>query len=124
MRKLLLFSMAVLIMNVLPAQRTIIHCGQLIDVKNLQVLKEMSVIIDGNKISDVQKGYTAAAAGDKLIDLKNKTVMPGLIDMHVHMEDETGPNKYLNGFTWNPSDYAFQSVVFAERTLLAGFTTV
>ena len=124
MKKLFLFLLAACMLNILVAQRTIIHCGQLIDVKNLQVLKEMSVIIDGNKIAEVQKGYTAAAAGDKLIDLKNKTVMPGLIDMHVHMESETNPNNYLNGFTWNPSDYAFQSVVFAERTLMAGFTTV
>ena len=124
MRKLLLLVLVVTAMNVLNAQRTIIHCGQLIDVKNLQVLKEMSVIVEGNKITDVQKGYTAAVNNDKIIDLKNKTVMPGLIDMHVHMEDETGPTKYLNGFTWNPTDYAFQSVVFAERTLMAGFTTV
>ena len=124
MRKLLLLLIAISAINVLTAQRTIIHCGQLIDVKNLQVLKEMSVIVEGNKITDVQKGYTAAVNNDKIIDLKNKTVMPGLIDMHVHMEDETGPTKYLNGFTWNPTDYAFQSVVFAERTLMAGFTTV
>ncbi|GAC1440407.1 MAG: amidohydrolase family protein [Sediminibacterium sp.] len=50
--------------------------------------------------------------------------MPGLIDMHVHLESETNPNNYLNGFTWNTSDYAFQSVVFAERTLMSGFTSV
>jgi len=124
MKKLLFLLLTVCMLNTVFAQHTIIHCGQLIDVKNLQVLKEMSVIIDGNKITDVQKGYTASSAGDKVIDLKNKTVMPGLIDMHVHLESETNPNNYLNGFTWNASDYAFQSVVFAERTLMAGFTTV
>ncbi len=124
MRKLFLFLIAVGMMNMLAAQRTIIHCGQLIDVKNLQVLKDMSVIIEGNKITDVLKGYAIAVTGDKLIDLKNKTVMPGLIDMHVHLESETNPNNYLNGFTWNPADYAFQSIVFAERTLMNGFTAV
>lgn len=123
MRNLLVACMA-LLAQTLMAQRSVLHCGQLIDVKNLQVLKEMSVVIEGNKITDVRKGYITAAAGDKLIDLKNKTVMPGLIDMHVHLESETNPNNYLNGFTWNPADYAFQSVVFAERTLMAGFTTV
>lgn len=106
------------------SQRTIIHCGQLIDVKAGNVLKEMSVIVEGNKISDVQKGYAGAGAGDKVIDLRNRTVMPGLIDMHVHMESETNPNKYMETFTFNPADYAFQSVVFAERTLMIGFTTV
>lgn len=123
MRNLLVACMA-LLAQTLMAQRSVLHCGQLIDVKNLQVLKEMSVVVEGNKIMDVRKGYITAAAGDKLIDLKNKTVMPGLIDMHVHLESETNPNNYLNGFTWNPADYAFQSVVFAERTLMAGFTTV
>lgn len=124
MRKLFLLLLTVSVMNVVTAQRTIIHCGQLIDVKTLQVLKEMSIIIDGNKIADVQKGYIAAAANEKTIDLKSMTVMPGLIDMHVHMESETNPNKYMETFTFNPADFAFQSVVFAERTLMAGFTTV
>jgi imidazolonepropionase-like amidohydrolase len=106
------------------SQRTILHCGQLIDVKAGSVLREMSVIIEGNKISDVQKGYATAGANDKIIDLKNRTVMPGLIDMHVHMETETNPNRYMETYTFNPADYAFQSVVFAERTLMIGFTTV
>ena len=75
MRKLFFLLVSMLVMNLLYAQRTVLHCGQLIDVKNLQVLKEMSVIIEANKITDVQKGYTAAAAGDKLVDLKNKTVI-------------------------------------------------
>jgi imidazolonepropionase-like amidohydrolase len=124
MRKLLMLLFAACFINVLAAQRTIIHCGQLVDVKNLRVLREMSVIVEGNKITDVRQGYITAAASDQVIDLKNRTVMPGLIDMHVHMESETNPNNYLNGFTWNASDYAFQSVVFAERTLMSGFTTV
>jgi imidazolonepropionase-like amidohydrolase len=124
MRKLFLFLMTVSVLNIVTAQRTIIHCGQMIDVKNLQVLKDMSIIIDGNKIVDVQKGFVPATANEKIIDLKQRTVMPGLIDMHVHLEGETNPNNYLNGFTWNSSDYAFQSAVFAERTLMSGFTSV
>jgi imidazolonepropionase-like amidohydrolase len=124
MRKLILFLAAICMLGIVSAQRTIIHCGQLVDVKTLQVLKDMSIIVEGNKIADVQKGFTTGATGDKIIDLKTRTVMPGLIDMHVHLESETSPNNYLNGFTWNTSDYAFQSVVFAERTLMSGFTSV
>jgi imidazolonepropionase-like amidohydrolase len=124
MRKLFLLLLAACMVNMLAAQRTIIHCGQLIDVKKLEVLKEMSIIVTGNKITDVQKGYATASAGDKTIDLKNQTVMPGLIDMHVHLESETNPNRYMETFTLNPADYAFQSVVFANTTLMAGFTSV
>ncbi|MBL7759960.1 MAG: amidohydrolase family protein [Sediminibacterium sp.] len=122
-KTLLLFSMTIVSVCTM-AQKTVIHCGQLIDVKNQTVLKEMTIITDGAVITDVKKGYSPAAAGEQLIDLKKLTVMPGLIDMHVHMESETGPANYLNGFTWNPGDYAFQSAVFAEKTLMGGFTTV
>lgn len=122
-KNLLLFSMTIVSVCTM-AQKTVIHCGQLIDVKNQTVLKEMTIITDGAVITDVKKGYSPAAAGEQLIDLKKLTVMPGLIDMHVHMESETGPANYLNGFTWNPGDYAFQSAVFAEKTLMGGFTTV
>jgi imidazolonepropionase-like amidohydrolase len=123
MKKLLL---ALLIGNplLLPAQRTILHCGKLIDVTKGQVLTEYSIVVEGNTITDVLAGYTKPAGADKVIDLTNKTVLPGLIDCHVHMEHETSPTRYQETFTYNPADYAFQSVVFAERTLMAGFTTV
>jgi imidazolonepropionase-like amidohydrolase len=123
MRKLLIVQFLFWV-GLIQAQKTFIYCGQLVDVKNQSMLKEMTIITDGNKIVDLQKGYTAAGSGDKIIDLKKLTVMPGLIDMHVHMESETGPNKYLEGFTWNAGDFAFQSIVFAEKTLMAGFTSV
>ncbi len=106
------------------SQRTILHCGKLIDVVNGKQLTDYSIIVEGNKISDIQAGYIKPGGTDKVIDLKNNTVMPGLIDCHVHLESETNPNKYMETFTFNPADYAFQSVVFAERTLMAGFTTV
>lgn len=113
----------VFIFNHVIAQKTIIHCGQLIDVKAGQVLKEMTIEIEGNKIMNVVKGYSPAGS-NTVIDLKNRTVMPGLIDSHVHIEHETSPTRYMETFTFNPADYAFQSVVFAERTLMIGFTTV
>ena len=115
---ILLFSI-----QYLNAQKTIVHCGQLIDVKAGQVLKEMTIEIEGNKIANIVKGYTPAGNA-KLIDLKTRTVMPGLIDSHVHLEQETKPNLFMETFTLNPADYAFQSVAFAERTLMIGFTTV
>jgi imidazolonepropionase-like amidohydrolase len=106
------------------SQKTIIYCGRLIDPKSAQVLTEMSVVVTGNSVTDVKKGYMAAAAGDKTIDLKNRTVMPGLIDAHVHLESETSPNAQLNKFTQSTADIAFQSTVYAKTTLMAGFTTV
>jgi imidazolonepropionase-like amidohydrolase len=105
-------------------QKTVLHCGKLIDVKTNTILNNMSIVIEGKKIKSVQKGYVSVEKGDKLIDLKNKTVMPGLIDMHVHLESETNPNAYLDRFTKNPGDVAYQALVHAKSNLMAGFTTV
>ena len=106
------------------SQKTIIHCGKLIDVKSLQVLTNMSIIVEGKKVSAVVPGYQDGAKGDQVINLKNKTVMPGLIDMHVHLESETNPSAYLDRFTKNPGDIAYQALVNAKKNLMAGFTTV
>lgn len=106
------------------AQRTLIHCGTLIDCVSNAAQKEMTIVVEGNKILSAEKGYKNPSSADKVIDLKNKTVLPGLMDMHVHLEFESRKGGTVDKFTMNPADYAFNSVVFAERTLLAGFTTV
>lgn len=106
------------------AQKTIIHCGSLIDGKSNDVQIQVTLVIDGNKITAIEKGFSRAAEGDKLIDLSKKTVMPGLIDMHVHLEGETNKDQALQRFTLNEADVAFRSTVMAKKTLMAGFTTV
>jgi imidazolonepropionase-like amidohydrolase len=106
------------------AQKTYLYCGQLIDVEHLQILKEKTIVVEGNKIIDVLDGYAKAGANDKTIDLKTSTVMPGLMDMHVHIESETSPSHYLDEFTLNTADYALAAVPIAKTTLMAGFTSV
>ena len=109
----------------LAAQNTYLHCGKLIDTESGKVLTEMTLVVEGNKIIALNNGYTQPQnAEDKVVDLKSKTVLPGLIDMHVHIEGETSPTRYLDRFTKNNADVAFVSVEIAERTLMAGFTTV
>ncbi|AWH74108.1 amidohydrolase [Dokdonia sp. Dokd-P16] len=108
----------------LSGQETLLHCGKLIDTNNGKVLTEQTVTILGNSIIKVEKGYASAKSGQTIIDLKSKTVMPGFIDMHVHVESETNPKKYLETFTKNEADVAFTAAEIAERTLMAGFTTV
>jgi len=106
------------------AQRTLIHCGSLIDGKNKEQLQQVTVVVEANKITSLDKGFTKPGKDDKLIDLSKKTVMPGLIDMHVHLESETSKDALLKRFTLNDADIAFQSTVYAKKTLMAGFTTV
>ena len=120
----LVISLFLLLTVTAFAQKTLIYCGQLIDVKKSEVQKEMTIIVQGNKIQDVIKGYSPATAADKIIDLKSKTVMPGLIDMHVHIEHETKKGQAIDKFVLNPADIAFESSKYANITLMAGFTTV
>ncbi len=119
-------SLVLILFFALPvvAQQTYIQCGRLIDGKSNSVQTEITLVIELNKIVDIRKGYQSGTANDKLIDMRNKTVMPGFIDSHVHLSGETSKNQYMEEFTLNEDDYALRAVKYAERTLMAGFTTV
>ena len=100
---------------------TVIHAGRLIDVDASEVLTERSIVIENDEIVAVEAGYVD---GDTVIDLRDATVMPGWIDMHVHIASQTSPDRQLESFTLDPQDSAYRSVPYAEVTLMAGFTTV
>lgn len=119
---LILFFLSLVL--TLPAQRTILHAGKVIDGVSKKVMTEKSIIVEGKQITAIENGYTDPDDGDQVIDLKSHTVMPGWIDMHVHIEGETSPDNYLKRFTNNPADIAFNSTNYARETLMAGFTTV
>jgi len=123
--KFLSITFLLLSSTFLFAQNTYLHCGKLVDTKNGKTLTNRTVVVKDNLITAIEKGYSKPNSDkDKVIDLKNKTVLPGLIDMHVHIEMEFNPSNYIQEFTQNDIDVAFHSTVFAKTTLLAGFTTV
>lgn len=123
--KKIFFLLAVLLTFSITAQNTYLHCGKLIDTKSGNVLKNKTVVISGKKIISVIDGYANPDSNnDIVIDLKNKTVMPGLIDMHVHIEGESSPSRYMDAFTKNDADVAYGSLKYAKKTLMAGFTTI
>jgi imidazolonepropionase-like amidohydrolase len=102
----------------------LLHVGSLIDVEKLKVYKNQSVRISGNKIIAVEKGFVEKLDNETLIDLKGKTLMPGLMDMHVHLSGQFSKTSYGERFVMSPADMALRSTVFAKKTLDAGFTTV
>ena len=124
MKKVFLLNLLIALGFYGYAQTTFIHCGNLIDGRSNVVQRQMTIIVEGNKIIRIEKGFTDISTGDTLIDLSTKTVMPGLIDLHVHLEGETDKDQALQRFTLNEADVAFRSTVFAKKTLMAGFTTV
>jgi imidazolonepropionase-like amidohydrolase len=103
---------------------TLIHAGRVIDGVADTALAERTIIVDGNKIAAVEPGYRTPADGDQVVDLRGATVMPGLMDMHVHLTSEYTARAEVDRFTLNDTDRVLNGVQFAERTLLAGFTTV
>jgi imidazolonepropionase-like amidohydrolase len=105
---------------------TYIHCGKLISMVNGEttVQTQQTIVVQGNSIERVENGYTTAPSNAQTIDLRNATVMPGLIDCHVHLEWEQSKNTYTEKYTLNLEDIAFRSAVYARRTLEKGFTTV
>lgn len=106
------------------AQTTYIHAGHFIDVEKGKLLKKHTIIVEGTTIKSIKKGYTKIPSKANYIDLKSSTVMPGLFDMHVHLETETSKNGYIKRFTENDADVAFKAVKHAKITLEAGFTSV
>ena len=123
--KILSTIVLLLLSSLMLGQTTYLHCGKLVDVKSGKVLEQMTISVEKNKITAVERGYTEAGSDmDKVIDLKNKTVLPGLIDMHIHIEGESNPKSYLQKFTLNTADRALHGASYGKKTLLAGFTTV
>ena len=111
--------------TVLPAQTaTLIHAGKLITAEDNKVLSEQTLIIEQDKIVAIEPGFRQPGAQDSVIDLRQHTVMPGLMDMHTHFYTQFSPTVYSEGFTMNEADYALRGATFAEKTLMAGFTTV
>ncbi len=106
------------------AENYLLHVGGLIDVENLKEFKNQSIRIKDNKIVSIKKGFVKANENETLIDLKDKTIMPGLMDMHVHLSGEISKTSYTEKFFMSDADFAFRSSVFAKKTLYAGFTTV
>lgn len=124
MKKALLLAF-VITATITTAQNTYILCGKLIDTRSGKVQTNKTIIVTDKTITRIEDGFILPKnTKDKTIDLKTKTVMPGWIDMHVHLEEETSPTSYLEEFTLNDADVAFNAEVIAKKTLMAGFTTV
>ncbi|WP_282018133.1 metal-dependent hydrolase family protein [Salegentibacter mishustinae] len=125
MKKLLIFCFGIFLSAGLQAQDLYIQAGKLVDTKSGKVLTEKTIIVSEERIKSVENGFVNPEnEKDSVIDLRDKTVLPGLTDMHVHLESETNPQKYMERFVDDPADAAFNSVGFAKTTLMAGFTTV
>ena len=86
MKKIFLSAILIFSVTLLSAQKTYILCGKLIDTKSGKIENKKTIVVQGNKITNIHNGYIHPKNRlDRIINLKDKTVMPGLIDnAHTH----------------------------------------
>tara|TARA_B100001063_G_scaffold20325_1_gene15651 strand:+ start:1786 stop:3063 length:1278 start_codon:yes stop_codon:yes gene_type:complete len=101
----------------------LLHVGNLIDTNSGEISKAMTIRIVGNKISEVTKGYANPKKDDEIINLKQSFVLPGFMDMHVHLAQEYVP-KAERESKIEPEFRALFAANAASKTLMAGFTSV
>jgi imidazolonepropionase-like amidohydrolase len=109
------------------AATTVIHAGELLVTAGKAPLKKQTLVITDGKITELKSGFVDVNSfgGDaKLIDLSSSFVMSGLMDMHVHLQGELGPNNDSEMINLSDADTLMKSAYFANKTLMAGFTTV
>ena len=112
-----------------PQGTTIIHAGTLLAVPGQTTLAEQSIVVRAGKVIEIRSGYATADSiktddTARIIDLSDKFVMPGFIDLHVHLSSQAGSGTKLQRVTNSDADYTLTAAMYARRTVLAGFTTV
>ena len=101
-----------------------LQCGKLFDSRSGKLLGAHTVVVRAGKVAEVLAGRAEGVANATTIDLTDRTCMAGWTDLHVHLGGESSPQSYSEGFRLDPVDFAYRSVGYAEKTLLAGFTSV
>ncbi len=103
-------------------QVTVVRAARMLDVESGRMVQNAVVVIEDGRIKSVGSGEIPEDAD--IIDLGNLTLLPGLIDMHVHLTGQLGPDSFTRIGRETAVDGALHGVLYARRTLRAGFTTV
>ena len=121
-----LLTAAVLATLALPAlgADTTLHCGKLFDSRSGKLLGPHTVVVRDGKVAEVLAGRVEPVGDATSIDLSSRTCTPGWTDLHVHLGSQSSPSSYSEGFRLDDVDFALRGVGYAEKTLLAGFTSV
>lgn len=114
---------------VTPGGTTIIHAGTLLAVPGKRPQTNQTVIVRDGKIAEIRSGFTQPdeleEGGEaRTIDLSGQFVMPGFIDLHVHLSSQAGSSSKIDAVSNTDADTAFTTLMYARRTLEGGFTTV
>ena len=104
---------------------SVVHAGTLLDRPGRPPRRNASIVIRNGRVESVQDGFIEPPAGARVIDLRDRFVLPGLIDSHVHLtSDRAGNEGFMAGFTDSVALSSYEAAWNARKTLDAGFTTV
>ncbi len=106
---------------------TLIHAGELLAVPGQSPARNKTIVVENDRIVAVRDGFISADSveGDAtVIDLSDQFVLPGLMDMHVHLQGEMGPHRDRDALRMSDQLMQMRSIHYAMKTLKAGFTTV
>lgn len=121
-RGFLLGSTLVLLTTSVPAQTTVVHAARMLDVESGEIRKPGVVVVEGDHIRDVNPA--TVSAGVEMIELGDATLLPGLMDMHIHLMDEPGADWIPQRAYETPATWALRAARNARLALMSGFTTV
>lgn len=117
------FVLLSLLAGTASADITLIHAGRLLAIPGNAPASNMTIIVEDDRITGVQQGFVEAEDAT-VIDLRDKFVLPGLMDMHVHLQGELGPDNDRDTLKMSDQLMQMRSIYYAMNTLKAGFTTV
>lgn len=123
MRLLTALLIAVASPAALAADPVTLECERLFDARSGRVLGAHTIVVEDGKVARLLPGIVAVPGATRIV-LAGRTCLPGWTDLHVHMGQQSSPQSYSEGFRLDPTDFAFRSVGYAEKTLMAGFTSV
>jgi imidazolonepropionase-like amidohydrolase len=106
------------------ADVVVVTAGQMLDVVGGQLVRDPQITITDGRISAVGTRGAPVPAGARRIDLPDLTLLPGLIDMHVHLTGDPRLGSGYHQYEFTDNFWTVVGVANARRTLEAGFTTV
>lgn len=120
---LALVVVGVCVSMVAHAGTSVVSAARLLDVRSGRYVQQPQIEIVDGRISRIGRAGDPLPAGAEHIDLGARTLLPGLIDMHVHLTIDPTLGGY-QGLEYTDNFWTVVGVVNARRTLRAGFTTV
>lgn len=128
-RKIVAFHLALVVSAsaTATAETLLIHAGTLLAVPGEKPRSEQTIVVEDERIMGVRDGYVSAAefgSEATVVDLRDRFVLPGLMDMHVHLQHELGPNRTRDMVKMSNQLIQMRSADYAMTTMKAGFTTV